>query len=214
MEINHIVRKRPVEPPAALSPPPIPVSVKREIQKVTFEMSRLFNEPSFKTSEDIPDVIEPHLNSLTQRQLRLADAKLIFEMKMAEAEDPDAPPIKIFNPIEGDKEPCPPFEFIYTNEMYHDKETGGPDHKNLKGCDCVGACDPNSKTCSCVIRQEYWTADVNNPHSNGFAYESDGRMKDGLQSYPIFECNWKCGCDETCTNRVNSLVFGFHITSS
>lgn len=203
--IGKVVSSSPAALSLVVAPPPRPPApIQKEIQRITFEMSRLLNEPDYKTSDNIPVKIEKSLNSLTPRQLRLADAKVIFQMKMAEVEDPDAHPIGVHNTIKGDEEACPPFEFIYTNEMYYDKEIGGPDHTNLKGCDCVGSCDPTSKTCSCLARQEYWTAYPDDHRFNGFAYREDGTLKD--RSFPVFECNWKCGCDESCINRVRSFL--------
>jgi hypothetical protein len=170
--------------------------------EITLEMARLWNAPDWKTVDAIPKEIYPHMNSLTPWQRKAANAKQVFELMMAEAESPTAPPIRIFNSV--DDEPCPTFEFVYTNEMYYDHDVPGPDHENLKGCKCIGGCDPKSRGCSCANRQRWWTGgreSGKNYRFDDFAWDTDGKIKDW--SFPVFECNWKCGCDETCQNRVS-----------
>jgi hypothetical protein len=206
MEVDGLVGTDAKMSTSSASPPaPVPMlqslqpeASLKEIQVITYEMSRLMHQPPYKTSLDIPEDIEPYFGRLNNRQLRMADAKTIMEAKIKSCESAKAPPIQIWNPV--DDEPCPTFEFIYSNEMYYDKDIGGPDYKNLKGCDCIGGCKPDSKTCSCLARQEYWTADKRDFRFKGFAYDNEGLIQD--QSFPTFECNWKCGCDETCMNRV------------
>jgi len=58
----------------------------------------------------------------------------------------------------------------------------------------MGKCDPKSKTCACLKRQERYTGIAD------FAYDNRGRLKD--PDYPIFECNDLCGCGDECRNRV------------
>jgi histone-lysine N-methyltransferase SUV39H len=212
MEVDGIVAKTPAsamsEAPRPPSPSPAPMQT--QIQIITDEMSRLFQAPAYKTTDEVPEKIHEHLQSLTRRQLLLANARSIFEAKMAAAEPRGAPPIRVYNPIEGDTDPCPAFEFIYSNEMWYDGEVGPPNYEDLRGCDCEGGCDPKSETCACRVRQEYWSGpgarDQDNNRVEGFAYDNEGRTR--VRSFPHFECNWKCGCDESCQNRV-SLAYSF-----
>jgi hypothetical protein len=197
MEVDHLVGKTPISTVLAVEQPVGPFQ--KRIQLITDEMTRLFQEPPYKTTDNVPDAIHLHMNAVGPRKRQLANARGIFEAQIAQAEDPRAPPIKIYNPI--DKEPCPAFEFVYSNEMWYDTEIGAPNYKDIKGCDCVGGCENNSTTCACLARQEYWTNDPREEGHEGFAYADDGTLLD--RSYPVFECNWKCGCDETCRNRVS-----------
>jgi hypothetical protein len=197
MEVDTLIGKTSI---SAILVPEQPVTpLRKKIEIITDEMMRLFQEPPYKTTDDVPDAIHLHMNALGPRKRQLVNAKIIFEAQMAQVEDPRAPPIRIYNQF--DDEPCPAFEFVYSNQIWYDTEIGGPNYKDLKGCDCVGGCSENSKTCACLARQEYWTNDPRPEEGRfpGFAYE-DGLLKD--RSYPTFECNWKCGCDDTCRNRV------------
>jgi len=126
-------------------------------------------------------------------------ARIIFEAAIREstaADEPGAPPIRIYNDI--DDEVTPPWEFHYTNLMWHGDGVPGPDMKALQGCECEGRCDPKSKTCLCVQRQS------KHLERTGFVYNDRGRLIEPLQ-YPIFECNDFCGCGEGCPNRVVQL---------
>ncbi|KAF7377804.1 Histone-lysine N-methyltransferase, H3 lysine-9 specific [Mycena sanguinolenta] len=111
-------------------------------------------------------------------------------------DEPDAPWIDIINEV--DAEPTPPWEFYYTNKLWVGEGIDPPDMTKLVGCDCKGRCDPNSKTCSCLLKQKEYSAGY---FSDGFAYDNKGRLKrDGI---PIFECNSLCACDDDeCKNRV------------
>jgi histone-lysine N-methyltransferase SUV39H len=109
-------------------------------------------------------------------------------------DEPDAPPIELQNDV--DEEPTPPWEFYYTNKMWHGEGVPPPDVKNLISCSCKGVCDPRSKTCACLMNQRNVAAD---PYLE-FAYDKAGRLK--IPGYPVFECNDLCGCGDECRNRV------------
>lgn len=197
--VNQLLQDAPL--PAGLSANK--AAVVAEIIELTDEMARLMNRPSYKTDLDIPEEIYPHMNAMSLSERKSGNAKRIFEALMAEDEDPSAPPIRLYNDV--DDEVSPAFEFVYSNKMYYASDIPGPDYENLKGCDCVGGCDPKNGACSCLRRQEYWTADHSNDDSDfrfeGFGYNERGQLKD--RTYPIFECNIACGCDATCMNRVS-----------
>jgi len=109
-------------------------------------------------------------------------------------DEPNAPLVEIQNSV--DEEPTPPWEFYYTNRMWHGEGVPPPDIKNLISCSCKGRCGPRSKTCACLANQRKVAAD---PHLE-FAYDKAGRLK--IPGYPVFECNDLCGCGDECRNRV------------
>ncbi|KIO32252.1 hypothetical protein M407DRAFT_67079 [Tulasnella calospora MUT 4182] len=119
--------------------------------------------------------------------------RAIFQ-EMIRTRDRGAPPITVVNDV--DKEPCPPFEFDWTNEMLFGEGVPRKD-KDLKGCGCLGPCDPYSKTCACIVRQNYWLGEIG---EGGFAYGPDGQIM--FCHAAVFECNEACGCSEDCQNRV------------
>ena len=82
-----------------------------------------------------------------------------------------------------------------------------PDLENLRGCSCIGKCDPNNKNCRCTQIQERRYMDDNNPEKSGFVYDTKtGRLKkDFPDNVPIYECNDLCGCLEDCPNRVSVI---------
>jgi histone-lysine N-methyltransferase SUV39H len=112
-----------------------------------------------------------------------------------------------------DEEPTPQWEFHYTNRIYHGPGVPDPDIANLVGCDCVGKCDPKSKTCACVKRQReliMFPEENMEAYNSGFLYDKQKRLKH--TPYPIVECNALCGCDAECMNRVSGL-YGFFFAS-
>ena len=138
----------------------------------------------------------------------------VFKSMMKEntyRDEPNAPDIDIINTLEPDghpdKEYTPKFEFHYTNLLYHGKDVPKPDLKNLTHCDCVGGCDPESKTCPCIIRQRAAVYNIyGETYKLGCAYDDQGRIKTDIHDFPIFECNAGCRCDdEWCNNRVSHL---------
>ncbi|KAI0368276.1 SET domain-containing protein [Pilatotrama ljubarskyi] len=156
--------------------------------------------PVTQLAKDIPHDLQDRLNSLSLSARSAGNMQvLIFEAEIRAntAEDePYAPPIQIVNEI--DDEPTPPLEFYYSNLMWHGEGVPKPDHESLRGCDCIGPCDPMSKTCTCVKRQrKYWDGAGG---GGGFIYDRKGKLR--AHEYPIFECNMNCACSDDCTNRV------------
>ena len=154
-------------------------------------------------ARDLPHELQDRINALSPRARREGSMQVkLFEQAIIEntfEDEPHAPPIRIVNEI--DDELTPPFEFHYSNLMWHGEGVPKPDVANLQGCGCLGPCDPKSKTCSCVARQKQYASDI-----DGFMYQ-EGRNKGQLKAidYPIFECNDFCGCSEDCPNRVRWL---------
>ncbi|OCH88882.1 SET domain-containing protein [Obba rivulosa] len=150
-----------------------------------------------KLAEDIPHELQDRINALPAAARRADRMQVkLFEAAIAENtadDEPNAPPIRVINEI--DDELTPPYEFHYSNLLWHGPGVPLPDEKNLVGCDCIGPCDPLSKTCACVQRQQQECDFI-----NGFLYDARGRLR--VHEYPIFECNAMCGCSEDCINRV------------
>ncbi|KAI0789158.1 SET domain-containing protein [Abortiporus biennis] len=153
----------------------------------------------YKKISDIPHDILDHMNSVFATARRADDMqRKVFEAIISTntaVDEPLAPPIHILNPV--DSELTPPFEFHYSNTIWHSDHVPRPDVENLQGCDCRGVCD-EKVPCACLLRQQkYSGSDI------GFIYGSDKRLRD--HGYPIFECNAFCGCEEKCQNRVVQL---------
>lgn len=169
------------------------------VQATTFSDYRETYMPVVRYTEDLPSELHNQINSYSEhfRGSRTLPSVLQASITFNTMEDePHAPPIEILNKV--DSEPTPPWEFYYTNHIYHAPGVPLPDVVNLRGCDCVGKCDPNSKTCACVKKQKAYF----HPNDNGFVYDKTGKLKRGFPGYPIVECNDLCGCDEECMNRV------------
>lgn len=113
-------------------------------------------------------------------------------------EEFQAPSIRVINEV--DDEPTPPWEFYYTNKIYHTNDVPAPEYATLKGCNCIGKCNPESKTCACIKRQREAYRDQIEGDA-GFNYDEDGLLL--YPDYPTFECNDACGCTEDCMNRVS-----------
>ncbi|KAI0665962.1 hypothetical protein C8Q78DRAFT_985350 [Trametes maxima] len=154
--------------------------------------------PLTKLAKDIPHELHDRLNALSLPARRAGNMQvLVFEAEIranTADDEPRAPPIYIVNEV--DEEPTPPLEFYYSNLMWHGEGVPKPDLDNLQGCDCIGPCDPASKTCACAKRQQkFWT-------EGGEAFIYDKRRRLRTHQYPIFECNMNCGCSDDCQNRV------------
>lgn len=114
-----------------------------------------------------------------------------------------SPDILIENAVNPEVEPCPPFEFLWTNNLLFGNNV--PDSPPQgDGCDCFGPCDPFSTSCECIQRQKKYLLDYQPPRG-GFLYNADGTIKD--DEYPIFECNDGCGCSDDCNNRVSRCLY-------
>ncbi|KZT28936.1 SET domain-containing protein [Neolentinus lepideus HHB14362 ss-1] len=153
-------------------------------------------------AKDMPHLLQDHINSLPPSYLKSDFVREIFEAHISEStaeDEPDAPQIRIYNPIEGDDETSPPWEFHYSNHMWHGEGVPAPEYSKVR-CSCKGPCDPKSKTCACLRRQEGYTRDAEG--AKGFMYDNKGRLNMKLMQYPIFECNDLCSCSDECRNRV------------
>ncbi|KZV97869.1 SET domain-containing protein [Exidia glandulosa HHB12029] len=115
-------------------------------------------------------------------------------------DEPDAAAITISNTVDDD--PCPPWEFAYTNRVLYGHGVRRGDKSKLQGCGCVGGCSATSASCACLHRQRrFFQLGGNDFEDYGFNYNADGQVLD--YRFPVFECNDECGCDpETCLNRV------------
>ncbi|KAI0823450.1 SET domain-containing protein [Trametes gibbosa] len=153
--------------------------------------------PLVPLARNIPHELHDRLNSLSLGARYAGNMQLlIFEAEIranTARDEPRAPPILIVNEV--DDELTPPLEFYYSNLMWHGEGVPEPDHENLHGCDCVGPCDPLSRTCACVKRQRECKWD-----RGGFVYDKKGKLR--ATEYPIVECNMHCACSEDCMNRV------------
>ncbi|KAJ2930459.1 hypothetical protein H1R20_g6637, partial [Candolleomyces eurysporus] len=124
------------------------------IQALTFDNWREQFTPKVYYIKDLPSSLHDQINSCSERFRMCPDMRKVLtaEMSFNTMEDePYAPPIQIINNV--DHEPTPPWEFHYANRIYHGPGVPDPDIANLRGCDCVGKCDPKSKTCACVQKQ-------------------------------------------------------------
>lgn len=130
-------------------------------------------------------------------------------IQMATPEESKAPDILIENKVNPEVQPCPPFEFLWTNSLILGK--GVPvSPEQTEGCECEGPCNPLSTTCWCIKRQrKYLNGDL---PRGGFLYEKNGTLKE--HEFPIFECNENCDCSAKCSNRVSSLFYHFQIRST
>ena len=154
-------------------------------------------------AKDLPHALQDHINSMSEYTQMMEGMRDLFKATILEntvEDEPDAPPIEIWNSV--DTQSTPPWEFYYTNNMWLGEGVPPPDIKNLLSCTCKGGCNPKSKTCACLLRQREATS---NPLLE-FAYDKNGRLK--IPGYPIFECNDLCGCSDECRNRV-SLYYYF-----
>ncbi|KAL0953660.1 hypothetical protein HGRIS_004861 [Hohenbuehelia grisea] len=153
-------------------------------------------EPEYFHARDLPNTLHDHINAMDDWSRSLESMRTVFEMAIHEntaKEEPHASPITVFNDVDND--PCPPWEFYYSNQMWHGDGVPAPTIEGLEGCDCYPKCLPNKK-CKCFMRQRKTTAD----YTPGFVYDERGRaVQDDL---PIFECNDLCRCDDDCRNRV------------
>jgi histone-lysine N-methyltransferase SUV39H len=182
----------------------LPIITWKDIRAATRRM-----KPKHLLAKDLPHTLQDHMNALDPYWRSMPMNRTIFEAAISENtmhDEPDAPPIRILNDI--DDEPTPPWEFYYTNEMWHGEGVPGPDIANLPSCDCEGSCDPRSKTCACLKRQQAFTLEF----TPDFAYDRRGRLKQN--DIPIFECNDLCGCGDECRNRVCPSQSSVFLSSS
>ncbi|KAG8907943.1 hypothetical protein FRB99_001451 [Tulasnella sp. 403] len=139
----------------------------------------------------VPDM----MNRVSEEFLSHLQRRSVFESMINNENELDrnAPPITIVNEV--DDTPCPPFEFMWTHDILYGKDVPRKD-RNVKGCGCVGPCDPQDRKCACVLRQEFYLKNM----GEGFAYAESGSIQ--YLSTPVFECNDACSCTDDCMNRV------------
>jgi histone-lysine N-methyltransferase SUV39H len=153
--------------------------------------------PKCYYSRDLPHTLQDYINRWPESARLHPQMRHVLQSSILENtadDEPDAPCIEIINIV--DHEPTPPWEFHYSNKMWHTDGVPPPDVTKLTSCDCMGKCDPKSKTCACIKRQQQYVEGI----YSDFAYDKNGRLK--FPDYPIFECNDLCGCDDECRNRV------------
>ncbi|KAN0063766.1 hypothetical protein ACQY0O_003816 [Thecaphora frezii] len=157
----------------------------RDVDRLQAIQDRLRKHPQFPL---------PHLEAERQRQIY----KAWIQDQEGSPADIDVVNEHIDNPADA----CPPWDFIWTNGYVHGDEIlpGNPD--DLTGCDCdEDSCDP--RTCTCFQKALRYDTIKIYREMNQFAYNADGTLHDRMvPTYPIFECNSKCGCSKTCRNRV------------
>ncbi|KAF8591935.1 SET domain-containing protein [Ramaria rubella] len=150
-------------------------------------------------AEKIPTELHDMINRLPKNYHFNPQMKHIFESMMEENtadDEPLSPCIEIYSSKGGPV--TPPWEFYYTNRIFLGEGVPRSNKKDLKGCDCIGPCDPKSRTCACVKRQMAWTG--GDKSIKGFLYNKKGKLLD--PGYPVFECNDTCECSDECMNRV------------
>lgn len=166
------------------------------------ELSAAIKWPAEKIPTDLLDMI----NRLPENHLFNHTMKHVFE-SMIEVntahDEPKAPPIRVIGKKNGPI--TPPWEFYYSNKIFRGAGVPKSDKSKLKGCDCIGPCDPKSKTCACVKRQMFWAG--NDKAVKGFLYNKKQKLLS--HEYPIFECNDACQCSDECMNRVSISLFLF-----
>lgn len=145
------------------------------------------------------------VNSMPESFRKNPGVRAVFEAYMDDAmreNEPCAPQVVVENEV--DSEPCPPWEFVYYNRMVYGDNVPKPDLDALKGCDCLGPCNPRNKKCACVQRQaRYFAEHLGEDGYSGFGCDEDGVIK--YHGGAIFGCNSKCSCDLECSNKVRDL---------
>jgi hypothetical protein len=155
------------------------------------------SKPNYRLAKDLPHTLQDHMNAMDPYWRAMPMNRTIFEAAIVENtmdDEPDAPPIRIVNDV--DDEPTPPWEFHYSNQVWHGEGVPGPDLLNLVSCDCEGGCDPKSESCACLKKQR----NITREYTPDFAYNHKGQL--AACDIPIFECNDLCGCGNECRNRV------------
>ncbi|KIK61605.1 hypothetical protein GYMLUDRAFT_568043 [Collybiopsis luxurians FD-317 M1] len=156
-----------------------------------------YQPPPHRFSKDIKHELHDYINSYHPEMRHYDKMTHVYEAMIFEntcRDEPHAPPIRILNEVD-DEESTPPWEFLYTNEMWLGEGVEPPSRVKLEGCDCEGKC--TKKTCKCWKKQEQHTLSY---EIQGFMYDQNGLLK--ASGHPVFECNSLCNCGEECKNRV------------
>lgn len=154
--------------------------------------------------DPLPSRIPNMMSNLSENFRGATVNRSIFESWMMEAtlqDEPEAPPILCKNEV--DDEPCPPWEFCYTNKMIYGH--GIPKPKPIpkeKGCRCVGGCRSDTAVCSCAATQTKLSEELD---MYGFLYNKEGKLLE--QQLPVMECSDACGCAPYCMNRVSGSSY-------
>jgi hypothetical protein len=153
---------------------------------------------TYRPAAQLPSGLPDFINRRNPRNKNDPWHKVLFKEMITEGtkDEPKAPSIEIVNHV--DDEPCPPFEFYWSNSMFYGEGVPRQD-RNLKGCECIGKCDPTSQACACVQRQEFYYQEFN-VEETGFVYDEHRILK--YHFVPVYECNAACGCPPECSNRV------------
>lgn len=157
-------------------------------------------------AKNLPHGLQDMINTLppfaarSENLQRKVFASMITSNTMHD--EPDAPAIEIINNVDEDQ--SPPFEFYYTNLMWHSDNVPKADFNQLQGCDCYPTC-ADSKTCACAQRQIAHARKAGYEGNGYLAYTTNGRLKPGYHGYPVMECNEMCRCEDDCKNRVSCL---------
>lgn len=188
-------------------------SVKQSAPDLTTDRSVVKRRPTYADLKEcyitmlnhcqrfIPRMPHRYYQRLSDREKHDSSWAMHYTMMIREATPLEfaSPDILIENTYDPEAEPCPPFEFLWTNNLLLGQNVPATSSQ-VEGCDCCGPCDPYSESCECIQRQKKYLMDVELP-GGGFLYNADGTLKEN--DYPIFECSDACGCSENCTNRAS-----------
>lgn len=193
--------------PIAAAARPLPLPCRRPpLRSESFwaAMDRIrHTPPPYFKAKDIPHILEDTVNAMTVRSRNQDGIRFMMEESIKDADreergvgfyGPMPPPIRITNEVDGDI--TPPWEFHYSNVMWHGKHVAPPNRKDRVACRCAGQCGTYGD-CACLKLQREWTRSWG---TKDFAYDANKRLKEF--NHPVFECNELCGCDDTCRNRV------------
>ncbi|KAG5637338.1 hypothetical protein H0H81_004894 [Sphagnurus paluster] len=196
----------PVPSPSPPLDPSLPVPTKlyggyASVSWASYRADPTNFRPRVHYAADLPHAQQDAINALPESLQRNPVMARILESTIqanTAFDEPDAPPIEVVNTVDND--PTPPWEFYYSNAMWHGKDVPPPHVEGLVSCGCRGRCDPKSKKCACIMRQqeERWKA---HEVTQDFMYSATGKLK-STGGYPVFECNDMCGCGDECRNRV------------
>ena len=174
-----------------------------EVKKITAQSVREYGRefaPVYERAANLRYDLEDLVNNLppSHRNSPYLRELLKHAIFHNTRDEEDAPAINIVNDVDG--EVIPPWEFHYSNKIWHGEGVPPPNVDDLYGCDCVGVCDPNSKTCACV-RRYYEISKDKDYKLNGKVYDNDGHLVHF--GWPIYECNDLCRCSDMCKNRAS-----------